>query len=268
MKRKRYQVSLIERASAIFVIGLVFAASSGLVVEAITTRHFVQLVLSLGLGCLTVFLLCLAITYRNLTDEQVKEFQQRTLELPGQAPIAPDSPNWIISVHGSMAFGRQKWRIVAVDLTEERIHFKNCFVPNRLMGGWASSSYASCSLHEVLSIPYMPNFEGPGGDMHIITKSGKAILPDDATNYVQLRELLKEVSQHTPLAAPVDSPYLYYWIIAGTLVGIFCIGSIPLGFNRDNGILELSLGGLVGGLSALCIAWIWGRSRRKCSRYR
>jgi hypothetical protein len=268
MKRKQYQVSLIERASAIFVMGLLFAASSGLVVEAILIRHFVQLVLSLGLCGLTVFLLGLAITYRDLTDEQVKEFQKRTLELPGQPPIASDSPNWIISVHGSMAFGRQKWRLVAVDLTEGRIHFKDCFVPNQLMGGWAFSSYASCSLGEVLSIPYMPNFESCGGNLHIITKSGKAILPDNATNYDQLWDLLKDISQHTPSALPVDSPYLYYWIITGTLIGFFCIGSIPLGFNRDNDVLELSLGGLVGGLSTLCIVWIWGRSRRKCSRPR
>lgn len=266
MKRKRHHVSLIERVCAIFTLGLLFAASLGLVIQAITTWHFVQLVLSLGFCCFTAFLLGLASTYRNLTDEQVKGFQLRTLELPGQALIAPNSPNWIISVHGSMAFGRQKWRVIAVDLTAKRIHFKDCFVPNRFLGGWAFSSYVSCSLDEVLSVPYDPNFEHPGGSMHIITKSGKAVLPDDATNYGRLRELLKDVSKHTPSAAPVDSPYLYYWIGAGALVGILCIDSVPLGFHRDNGMLELSLGGFVGALSVLFIAWIWGRSRRKFPR--
>lgn len=59
MKRKRHHVSLIERVCAIFMLGLLFAASLGLVIQAITTWHFVQLVLSLGFCCFTAFLLSL-----------------------------------------------------------------------------------------------------------------------------------------------------------------------------------------------------------------
>ena len=180
----------------ICVIFLLVAISG--FVNAVLKRNFLTATIALGFCAFCVAMIVWAIRFRRPSQEEFEKGTAAPLTLPDRDPIDLSAPNWLVSrfLIKKRSDGQLEFGTVAVDIDANRIHFQNCFDPEKKMFTGSVVAYNEVDLSEVLRVKVVRDWESPGRTMHIFTDHGEGWVPDHATNYESLLDLLTRTSRH------------------------------------------------------------------------
>jgi hypothetical protein len=175
-----------------------FGPISGFV-EAVRKRDFLVATIAVGFIVFCVALIVLAVRFRRPSQEEFEAGIAAPLALPDRDPIDLSEPNWLVSrfLIQKLLPGQLEFGTVAIDIDANRICFQNCFSPKTKRFLKSVAAYNEVDLSEVLHVEVFRNVESPGRSMQIFTDNGWAFVPDHATNYESLLELLTRISKHT-----------------------------------------------------------------------
>lgn len=164
-----------------------------------------------------------------------RDRQQRESNLPKQSPAAPNElggPGWHrhesdvpVFAPDSLVCRYAGWMgkpvSVIVDRSAGMIHFQNCF---RLAKFWAISAepWLSCPLNEVRAAHHC-NHKGYRS-LVIATRSGKARISSDASDYAALCDAMAGFVPHGLRAIHEDHP------VVGFLMAFVAFGGLALGY--------------------------------------
>ena len=192
---------MFSRVSVVIMCGVLLIGPVLGFVEAVQKRDFLVATIALFFFVFCVALILLAIRFRRPSQEEFEEGIAAPLTLPDRDPIDLSAPNWLVSrfLIPKLNPAQLKFGTVAVDIDATRIHFQNCFCPeerNFLKRG-GILAHNEVDLSEILHVNVVRIYGSSGPAIQIFTDYGRVFVPDHATHYESLLELLTRISAHT-----------------------------------------------------------------------
>lgn len=129
------------------------------------------------------------------------------------------------------------------------IHFDHCHVPNRFLA--VAQRTFRCSLSEIKDF-YC--YQAGGASLTIRTATGRAIIPEHATNYDQLVEFLQRTIPARPIVLGADHPLMGYVYLVGALTGLFS-GVYFTPRDASNSVLGVFV--IVGAFLGILLSWLF-----------
>jgi hypothetical protein len=148
-----------------------------------------------------------------------------------------------------------KRRRIIADFAGKTIRFENCHTPRRFLA--TASREFTCPMTDILDA-YDQTIES-STQLTIVTANGKAVVPESATNYQDLRQLVARISELTPSGPITESPATVYVCGASAMGGIVIGWMITPTKASDAVLIGCVLGGaVVGPLLAMLILRVLG----------
>ncbi|MHC4877202.1 MAG: hypothetical protein ACYTGL_11965 [Planctomycetota bacterium] len=137
------------------------------------------------------------------------------------------------------------WRscTVVADPDTNEIEFTNCHTPRKFLA--TSQRRFVCSRADVRALHFTPSTHQHPGGLTIVTTSGKAFVPENASSFGVLRDWLAEgVPDNAPEFA-TDNPATLWASMVGTMVGIL-LGTF---LARNSGNTQLVIAVITGAVA-------------------
>lgn len=190
---------MFNRVIVVIMCGVfLFGAFSGFV-KAVQKGDFLLAALAFVFFVSCVAIIVLAVRFRRPSQKKFEEGIAAPLTLPDRDPIELGAPNWLVSRFLIQKFKPEQLEFgtVAVDIDANKIHFQNCFCLEAKRFFGSVVAYYEVDLSEVLHVEVIRDVESSSRTMQIFTDCGRGFVPDHATNYESLLELLTRISVHT-----------------------------------------------------------------------
>ena len=133
-------------------------------------------------------------------------------------------PNIVVS---EFRVWRRTKRVTA-DLKNKTVCFENCHTPRKLLA--TVESNFTCPISEILETHELTH-KGRT-TLTIVTSSGRALIPEGATNFRQMKDLLSGISKITPGGPAIDHPMMAFVYLLGALIGLAAGPLIVAGIGR------------------------------------
>jgi hypothetical protein len=187
-----------------------------------------------------------------LKNRSLVLFPDRTIT---DLPPDKDGKTLIVEYPG---LGIKRRRIIA-DFEDKTIRFENCHTPRRFVA--TASREFTCPLTDILDA-YEQTIESTA-QLTIVTAHGKALVPESATDYQDLRQLVARVSELTPPGPITENPATVYVCGASAMGGIVIGWMITPARASDAALTGCVVGGaVVGPLLAMLLLRVLGSAAR------
>ena len=183
-----------------------------------------------------------AVAWRNRTEEELAEESATSASLYNEPSISEDA---LVSRFAVI----RRAAAVHLDSTKGKIHFHNCHVPRRLLA--TAEPWYSCQLKDIQAVHA---YRYRGESLTIVTRDGRVLLPETASNYTELKEALKAEVPHNKPGFSRDHPMMGMVYLTGILLGMLAASALCPGNASETTFGLFFLGGaVVGGVCSYLV---------------
>jgi len=155
---------------------------------------------------------------------------------------------------------------VYVDHAGQMLHFYNCHTPRKFLA-LTASRWFSCAINELQgAIPFTPprRYGGQSVEsLHVLTTSGKAIIPGTETGYEEIRDIIRQLVPVTAPQASTEHPLMPLACLLGGIVGLIAGWYLTPSKSNDETMTQYILfGTALGAATSGLLVWFAGRFLR------
>jgi hypothetical protein len=195
---------------------------------AILFLLLIVLLMFVACGCGGVWL---SLVWKHRTPEELARVQSRpSVDRP---PISQDA---LVYRFNKLS----KSGAVYVDHSAHMLHFYNCHTPRQFLA-LAASRWFSCAINELQgAIPFRPpqRYGRSVESLHVLTTSGKAIIPGTETGYEEIRDIIRQLVPVTAPQASTEHPLMPLACLFGGIVGLIAGWYLAPSTSNDETMAE------------------------------